>query len=84
MGLILVGCYPKFENMFEKVKDVAVVVVFCFSVWAPSVVFLAFAFGWLGMFFVGLILAGCYSKYVEEKFEDLAVVGVVVHRGSEE
>ena len=60
------------------------VVVFCFSVWAPSVVFLAFAFGWLWMFFVGLILGGCYSKYVEEKFEDLAVVGVVVHRGSEE
>ena len=60
------------------------VVVFCFSVWAVSVVFLAIAFGWLGMFFVGLILAGCYSKYVEEKFEDLAVVGVVVHRGSEE
>ena len=60
------------------------VVVFCFSVWAVSVVFLAIAFGWLGMLIVGLILAGCYSKYVEEKFEDLAVVGVVVHRGSEE
>ena len=51
---------------------------------AVQLFFLAFAFGWLGMFFVGLILAGCYSKYVEEKFEDLAVVGVVVHRGSEE
>ena len=61
------------------------VVAFCFSVWAVSVVFfLTFAFEWLGMFFVGLILAGCYSKYAEEKFEDLAVVGVVVHRGSEE
>ena len=64
------------------VKDLAVVVVFCFSVWA--VFFWAFAFEWLGMFFVGLILAGCYSKYAEEKFEDLAVVGVMVHSGSEE
>ena len=85
MGLILVGCYPKFENILQKRLSIwqwLWCFVFLFGLF--RLFFLAFAFEWLGMFFVGLILAGCYSKYAEEKFEDLAVVGVVVHRGSEE